>query len=271
MKQIADNHSIKSDSWYHLIDAIRGFALVNMLLFHFFYDVFIIFGQDTGWYRYPAVRIWQQFICITFLLVSGMSWHFSRNNLKRGIRLNLYGLLITVVTLFFMPSQAVWFGILNCIGCSSLLMIPLHKVFTSLAGRLAPYKAGLSVGGLILALFLFGLTRNVTDGYLSLAGHSINLPDQLYNLPMTILGFPYIGFTSSDYFPILPWFFLFLAGYFSWEVISSITPLLNVFRIKVPFLSPIGNKTIWIYLLHQPLLYALAYLLIQLGGINFHY
>lgn len=270
MKIIAENHATKSDSRYHLIDAIRGFALLNMLLFHFFYDVFIIFGQDTGWYRYPAVRLWQQFICVTFLLVSGISWHFGRNNLKRGIRLNLYGLLITVVTLLFMPSQAVWFGILNCIGCATLLMIPLHKVFASLAHYLGPYKAILSVGGLIVALFLFGLTRNVTEGYLILAWHPIDLPHQLYTRPMTILGFPYIGFTSSDYFPILPWFFLFLAGYFSWEVLSSITPLLKVFRIKVPLLSYIGNKSIWIYLLHQPLLYAITYLLIQLGGITFH-
>ena len=267
---MAEN-STKTESWYYLIDAIRGFALLNMLLFHFFYDVFIIFGQDTRWYHYPAVRIWQQFICISFLLVSGISWHFSRNNLKRGIRLNLYGLLITGVTLLFMPSQAVWFGILNCIGCATLLMIPLHSVFSFLTRRLDPYKAVLSAGGLFLSLLLFGLTRHVTDGYLSLAGYHINLPDQLYTFrPMTILGFPYIGFASSDYFPILPWFFLFLAGYFSWELISNITPLVNVFHIKVPFLSHIGNKTIWIYLLHQPLLYAIAYLLIRFGGLDFH-
>lgn len=268
---MAENTS-KSESWYYLIDAIRGFALLNMLLFHFFYDVFIIFGQDTGWYHYPAVRMWQQFICISFLLVSGISWHFSRNNLKRGIRLNLYGLLITVVTLLIMPSQAVWFGILNCIGCATLLMIPLHRLFSSLARRFGAYKAVLSAGGLMLSLLLFGLTRNVTDGYLSLGSYHFTLPDQLYTFrPMTILGFPYIGFTSSDYFPILPWFFLFLAGYFSWELISSITPLVKVFRIKVPLLSHIGNKTIWIYLLHQPLLYAIAYLLIQFGGLDFHF
>ncbi len=268
---MAEN-STKSGSWYYLIDAIRGFALLNMLLFHFFYDVFIIFGQDTGWYRNPAVKVWQQFICFSFLLVSGISWHFSRNNLKRGILLNLYGLLITAVTLLIMPSQAVWFGILNCIGCATLLMIPLHRLFSLLTRRFARQKSVLSAGGLFFSLLLFCLTRPVADGYLNLAGYHFNLPKWLYHFrPMTILGFPYTGFASSDYFPILPWFFLFLAGYFVWEVISSITPLLKIFCIKIPLLSHIGKRTIWIYLLHQPLLYAIAYLLIQVGGLNFRF
>ncbi len=253
--------------WYHLIDAFRGFALLNMLFFHFFYDVYVIFGQDSDWYHYPAVRVWQQFICMSFLIVSGMSWHFSRNNLKRGITLNVYGLLITAVTSLVMPAQAVRFGILNCIGCCTLLLIPVNRLCTFKNAhprndsRLsAPFKAVL---GLLLALLLFLFTRNLSDGYLGFAGLRIDLPEWLYRFrPMTILGLPYSGFRSSDYFPILPWFFLYLTGYWLWELISCSNHALRTLYIKVPILSRLGEKTIWVYLLHQPLLYGMAYLLI---------
>lgn len=257
--------------WYHLIDAFRGFALLNMLFFHFYYDVYVIFGQDPDWYHYPAIRVWQQFICMSFLIVSGMSWHFSRNNLKRGIQLNLYGLLITAVTGLVMPDQAVRFGILNCIGCCTLLMIPVNKVCILAGGhhgtdpssdnRLSNLLKAFC--GLFSALLLFLFTRNVSDGYLSLAGLRIDLEECLYSFrPMTILGFPYTGFRSSDYFPLLPWFFLFLFGYWLWEVISCSNRVMCALCTKVPVLSRLGQRTIWIYLLHQPLLYGMAYLLI---------
>lgn len=252
--------------WYHLLDGFRGFALINMLFFHFYYDVYIIFGQEPGWYSRGEIQIWQQFICISFLLISGISWHFSRNNLKRGLLLNLYGLIITAVTYVFMPSQTVRFGILNCIGCATLLMIPLHKLFQHISSR---HKISASVLGFGSALLLFTFTRNITDGYLGTGGLRLILPQSLYHFPpMAVLGFPYSGFRSSDYFPVLPWFFLFVAGYFLWDVISCKASLANLFKKKLPVLSRLGQKTIWIYMLHQPFLYAAAYLLIQVAGIR---
>ncbi len=253
-----------SGNWYHLIDGIRGFALLNMLLYHFFFDVYVVFDINSRWYTHPAAKIWQQFICITFLLVSGISWHFSKNNVKRGILLNLYGVLITVVTMIFMPSQTVWFGILNCIGCTTLLMIPFHRLMNRLRNRFASCKVLLPVLGLILSLVLFVLTRHMDDGYLNIFGYHMDLPQWLYTFwPMTALGFPHPGFASGDYFPIFPWFFLFAVGYFLWELICGHPTLLILFRTKIPFLSRIGQRTIWIYLLHQPLLYALTYLLVS--------
>ena len=112
---------------YDLIDTIRGIAIVSMVIFHCCYDIFMVYGHDPSWYSQSAVHVWQQSICWTFILVSGFVWSWGRSgNLKRGIMLNVWGLVISGVTVLAMPAEAVWFGILNCIGCAVLLMLPLE-------------------------------------------------------------------------------------------------------------------------------------------------
>ena len=39
---------------YELIDAFRGFALVNMVIYHFCYDIFAVYGLDPVWFTYPV-------------------------------------------------------------------------------------------------------------------------------------------------------------------------------------------------------------------------
>lgn len=237
--------------YYHLVNAVRGFALLHMLAFHFCYDWFVIFGNDWFWYQKPWVHVWQQFICISFLFVSGISWHFGRRNVRKGLILNLYGLLITAVTLLFLPSQVVWFGVLNGIGCATLLLCLLDRV----GSRWHP------AAGFLVSLLLFLLFRDVSEGFLGFAGLRLPLPEALYQPKfMTLLGFPYPGFFSSDYFPILPWSFLVMAGYWFWKLVQPHEKWLSFFKTRIPFLSTLGKHTIWIYLLHQPLLYGIAYL-----------
>lgn len=239
--------------WYHLIDGLRGLALINMLAFHFLYDIYIIWGHDPAWYESPLIHAWQRYICTSFIFISGISWHFSKNNIKRGLQLNLYGLLITAVTLVAIPTQTVWFGILNFIGCATLLMNPMKRFL----------QRQNAAAGLFLSLFLYVLFLNVPDGWLSLGPIKLaELPAWLYeSKALTFLGFPYSSFSSSDYFPMLPWFFLFLAGYWFWNLVCQRDRLRCLFRIKIPILSAFGTKTIWIYLIHQPVLYFLSDLL----------
>lgn len=257
-------------TWYYLIDAFRGFALINMLLFHFCYDVFVIFRQSPGWYYRPLNHAWQQFICISFLAISGISWHFGRHNVRRGILLNFCGLIITAVTLVFLPSEAVWFGILNCIGCCTLLLFPINKLHTVLTRKSAVSGFILSGIGLLVSVFLFFLTRDTALGYLNFFGTRISVPEIFY-VPkfMTVFGFPFSGFRSSDYFPLFPWLFIFLAGYYFWALVKPLPRIQKIFTYKVPLLSCAGRNTLWVYMIHQPLLYAAAYFFTEVLGISF--
>ena len=230
---------------YDLIDTIRGIAIISMVIFHFCYDVFMVYGRDPSWYSQPAVHIWQQSICWTFILVSGFVWSWGRSgNLKRGIMLNVWGLVISGVTVLAMPAEAVWFGILNCIGCAVLLMIPMEPVLRRIPAAI----------GLVATFALFVVFKDVQLGYLGVPGvFRLDLPDWLYDCRvLTPFGFPFPGFRSSDYFPILPWLFLYICGYFLNRLVMAIRPLQSVARHGLAPLSTVGRYSIWIYLSHQP-------------------
>ena len=78
------------------------------------------------------------------------------------------------------------------------------------------------------------------------------------NLFTAGLGFPGPGFVSSDYFSLLPWLLLFWTGYFLYRLRPA-EPLLP--DIRLPGFSAMGRHSLLIYLLHQPVLYALLVLL----------
>ena len=62
------------------IDALRGLALLNMLVYHAMYDWVYIFGHASGWYDIWSTHchVWQQYICWSFILLSGYSFTLSR-------------------------------------------------------------------------------------------------------------------------------------------------------------------------------------------------
>ncbi len=232
---------------YPLIDSLRGLAVVNMVAYHFLFDVYILYGLLPGWREIGAVHIWQQSICWTFLLVSGLSWHLSRHRVRNGLIVNACGLAVTAVTLLATPEQAIWFGVLNLLGCSLLLA-------TLLAPLLQRVPA---VAGLIGSFFLFLLTRETARGVLSLGGVVLaELPEGLYSGWLTILGLPGPGFTSSDYFPLLPWFFLYLTGWFAGRLLLREPP--RALSLRVGVLDWVGRHSLAIYMVHQPVAVAAA-------------
>ena len=137
---------------YDLLDTVRGLCILSMVAYHGMYDLVDIIGLGAPWYTGLPGYIWQQSICWTFILLSGMCWQLSRHHVKRGLLLVGCGAAITLVTGWVMPSQRILYGVLNLLGLSALLLIPLEKVF-----RKIPAWAGLAG-----ALLLFALTRNVS-------------------------------------------------------------------------------------------------------------
>ena len=90
---------------YGLLDTVRGVCILSMVAYHGMYDLVDIFGLPSAWYTGLPGYIWQQSICWTFILLSGMCWQLSRRHVKRGLLLVGCGAAITLITWLVMPSQ----------------------------------------------------------------------------------------------------------------------------------------------------------------------
>lgn len=235
----------------HLLDALRGFLLLNMIAYHGLWNLVYLFGVSAPWYRGRAGYLWQQFICWSFILLSGFCFLLSRSHLKRGLLVFGGGILVSLVTCLLMPENRILFGILTCIGSCMLLLAVLEKPF-----RKIPASLGTALS---FALFLF--LRNCPSGALGFEGFVLcPLPDWLYrNLLTAYLGFPHAAFFSTDYFSLLPWFFLFLTGYFLFRSTLGAGWHEKLFaRGRFPLLNTLGRNSLLVYLLHQPVLYGLS-------------
>ncbi|MFR8127001.1 MAG: heparan-alpha-glucosaminide N-acetyltransferase [Acutalibacter sp.] len=242
---------------YGLLDTVRGVCILSMVAYHGMYDLVDIFGLPSAWYTGLPGYIWQQSICWTFILLSGMCWQLSRRHVKRGLLLVGCGAAITAVTWLVMPSQRILYGVLNLLGLSALLLIPLDKVF-----RKIPAWAGL--GG---ALLLFALTKNVSRGSLGFEGLVLSAAQlAVHHGPLAVVGFPSPSFWSTDYFPLLPWFFMFCAGYFLWSLLDKSPRAKALLRPGLRPLSFLGRHSLAIYLIHQPALMAVFTVLGRIAG-----
>lgn len=242
---------------YHLIDALRAVAIINMILFHLYYDVSLFTGVTDGFTLPPAAAVWEQCIGGSFILLSGISVNFSRHGYRRGVIVALCALGVTAATYLFMRSFTVWFGILHFLACAMLLTHALRHAFD----RIQP------VVGMAVFFILFALTynlRNRTLGFFTI--ELMRLPDALFQYKwLSFIGFLSKDFTSGDYFPLIPFLFLFWFGYYLWKWIAA-RGWDTAFTRKIPVLDLIGRHSLLIYLVHQPLLYGICWLLF--GGVS---
>ncbi len=238
------------------LDTIRGITLLSMMLYHTCWDLVFLFGKKIPGYSGLGGYVWQQSICWTFILLAGFCWSLGSHHLKRGLIVFGSGILITFVTLLVMPESRVIFGVLTLIGSCMLLLIPMEKLLLKLRAEI----------GLAGSFLLFLLFRNVNTGYLGSGNWNIlKLPDGFYeNLFTTYLGFPQKGFFSADYFSLLPWFFLFLTGFYLYQLVQKNHMMEKLFSWGVPGFDVIGKHSLLIYLLHQPVVFGISWMLFQI-------
>lgn len=188
--------------------------------------------------------MWQQSICWVFILLSGFCLPLGHHPFRRGAVVFGAGALVTAVTLLFLPEEVVWFGVLTLLGSSMLLTAALDPLL-----RRVPPAVGVALSAL-----LFWGTYPTMNGFWNLPGGRLALPQALYaSYPTAYLGFMPKSFFSTDYFPLLPWLFLFWAGYFLHHLVGRgrLAPLR---RSVCPPLGWMGRHSLVLYLLHQPVI-----------------
>ncbi len=212
------------------LDALRGMAVIWMIIFHTCYDMrmlgFINWDFSSGfWFAFPRI------IAFTFLFCVGMSLNFAhtphirwKSIGQRSLKLGLSALIISLSTYLTFPNQWVYFGTLHCILVGSVLgAILVNKRKMAFAIMMA------------ILIAQYGL------------GYDIKWVSSIMQRQ------------SMDFIPIYPWFWAVLIGILLGPYLSKNR---HIGAIKSPkVLSLLGTHSLKIYLLHQPIIYGVLWVI----------
>lgn len=241
---------------YYLFDSIRGICVLGMVIYHTLFDIAVLGGAGYDASFLKVFDIIRDFGAATFIFLSGICFHYGTHRLRRFIVLFVCGVVVSAVTYFALPEAAVVFGILTFMSVSGALMIPLDKLLKKI-----PAPVGFS-----LSLIAFIVLFHVNFGYVGTYEHVIFvMPKALYrNIVTAFFGFPYEGFSSGDYYPLLPWSFIYAAGYFFYWFLQNNNKILRVISFRIPFFCKLGQYSLPVYLIHQPIIFGVVNLLLNI-------
>lgn len=236
----------KKSSRVGLFDELRGFAIICMVVYHAMYDLKYLHGVDVPIFFESWFDVIRDIFAGMFMFISGAVCKYSSNNVKRGVQCFFIGMLMTFIMPFF-TNGTILFGILHFMGVCMML----YGLAESFLSKMP------SIVGIAVCVFLFIFTMNIAKGYLGFGGFAlIEIPQQAYDVGVLFpLGLKNAYFWSSDYFPLLPWMFVFFAGSFFGVYAKNGDLPKWTYPVHLPWLATVGRYTIWIYILHQPILY----------------
>lgn len=225
------------------LDAARGLALIAMATYHLTWD-FEFFGYlepgtaTSGW-----LKIYARAIASSFLFLAGFSLvlaHFpelkARSFAKRLAVIVAAAAAITVATAVAMPESMIFFGILHAIAAGSLVGLAFLRL---------PPLVTLAAAAAAIALPNFYRSEIFDAPALLFVGLSQHLP------------------RSNDYVPLLPWVGALLTGIAAARIAIASGWLSRLAGLPAgpSWLRLAGRNSLIVYLLHQPLLIAVVFLI----------
>ena len=236
----------KKSNRIEIIDALRGIIIVIMILFHLLYDIEAIFGIQFQIMQPDITRIILAIFPTCFFIISGVCTAFSRSILKRGLTLFIIGNLITLVTILIIPEQKIIFGAISSIGCCMLLYCLVKNILDKI-----PCSVSVAIFFfLFVAFYEFWYSHSI-----SLIFTRVHFDFIVTNNHLYAFGLPHKDFFSTDYFPLLPYFFSFIVGTALSKPIFQKKFPQWFYTTKMPIINKIGKYSLVIYIVHQPLIY----------------
>jgi uncharacterized membrane protein len=232
-----------------LVDVLRGFAVAQMIVYHFIYDL-----NYFGWVTLRMLSDqpwvgWRAGIVTQFLLLVGVGLVL-RTSFKPGLadfwrrwaQIAGAALLVSAGSAAVFGPRFIWFGILHFVAAALVLARPLV--------RLGPWNVLLGIAVIALGLLYSHPMFNDT--------------------PANIVGLVTRKPKTEDYVPLLPWFGVVLIGAglaALWQRRGwSVAPPLRRLNDKPPkVLLFLGTWALTVYLLHQPILMGVLWLARQAG------
>lgn len=218
------------------LDTWRAAALLAMIAWHFINDLTLVHIIPPPFLRTPLMELLRYAIAGSFIAISGVCARLSKRPLRRGLIVFGAALLVSAATYLF--GAPVYWGILHLLGACMLLYAAVRKRWEALPGT---YACG---AALLVFVLTFALPIRVRVG-------------APFLFP---LGLRTAAFASADYYPLLPWGALFFAAAAAAERLDEMPPE-KKYRSAPRALAWLSRRSLFIYLIHQPVLFALAALL----------
>lgn len=217
-----------------IFDTVRGLTMLSMAGFHACYDLAYLYGWDMPWFTETVFQdIWRASISWVFLFIAGWMCTLSRNNVKRALKYAAAALVVWIATTLVSVDDSVNFGIIYCMAACTAVVALTRPLLQKIPGS----------WGIAACLVLFALTWGI--------------PKAVYPLPyLAWLGFPGPGFVSGDYYPLIPFVFMYLTGFFAAQAAqaSSLEAPAWAYANPIPALAVLGRHALPFYLLHQPVI-----------------
>jgi uncharacterized membrane protein len=216
------------------VDALRGAAVVAMVLYHTFYDLRFFLDIDAELIDSPLWLLGHIGIAGVFFFTSGVSARLSFENsvpIQRTIfRISQVGAgaaIVTASTFVLFPDKWVYCGILHALTVCSVLGLWLR--------RFPMVCAALSLSSAAAYSFLGTAWPPVVEK----SG-------------------------TMDYVPIFPWVGVYLLGIWAWSSLK-IQILLNICvrPLESEWLEALGRHALLAYLIHQPILLGVLWIVFR--------
>ena len=232
-----------------IIDALRGFAVAQMIVFHFIYDlnyfgwVKIAMLVDQPWVGWRAAIVSQFLLLVGVSLVLRTAFKPSWADFcKRWAQIAAAAALVSAGSWLVFGPRFIWFGILHFVAVALIIV--------RLLAPLGAWNLALGVAALAAGL-LFA--------------------DPFFNeAPANALGFVTRKPTSVDYVPLFPWLGVVLAGAglgALWRRREfRLAPPVDALNAAPPrLLVWLGTWALTVYLAHQPLLMGVLWMVRKLA------
>jgi uncharacterized membrane protein len=224
------------------VDALRGFALCLMFVYHFAFDLRLYritasdFENDPLWLGFRAliVTLFMGLVGVSLVLADSSgatAAHFWR---RVGV-IFACALLVSVGSWVAFPHSYIYFGILHSIAVASVLAWPFAR---------RP-RAALVVGCLVVAAGLAFAYPAFDTRWLSWIGFTTHKP------------------TTADYVPLAPWAGAVFLGIALGDALrrGSFRALRPLSAAPAP-IRWLGRHSLVVYMIHQPILLGALWLVV---------
>lgn len=248
---------------HYYIDLFRGIAFILMVFDHLIFDIVFFFRSmwanlfSKTYYLNVFANFLREYrrsdisrilritlIVFVFLFISGVCSNFSKKVSKRGLRLFVLSMGITLISFIISliiqdKSIIIYFGIIHCISICMLLTPLMKKINRVILGVIAIVIIGLG--------FYFETIRVNTNLLI------------IFNL------IPF-GFTTGDYYPLFPFLGFYIFGFIFGEYyFIKLNKPKATKKYNMNIFTYFGKNALVWYFVHQILLVVFLFIF---TGIN---